>query len=694
MEADDDEQRMETNTPHSCPKKAAILAEVDTGRARLRADAPGQPAAVARRQPAPPATLGHAAETEGSTAGEDAGKHLELRQPAQKRKRRTVEGESATEAGGDRRKVPGKSQKMKCVADCVEAVIGAVYDVFGEDGARRVAYDMGLLHDRQVETAMFVEQCRKLDEQRRRHAKYPQFAHLLHAGTPLVEAEALKTGRKLSDWLLPGSASAGRAAPPAKASARLEREDGTVHSCSYFPLVVCRRFALSPELWGEARELPSVLWKLEALFLAAELMERLRRPLGLRRPASAGTADAEDAGSAEGCVAGAAGLSGDDLREKELELINRLMVATTAGSCHEDDNYQLLEYVGDAFLKYAVGCDVFLHRPQAQEGELTDQRTAVVSNAALAATGIRWGLVPYIRTASIHDVRKATLQAMQAAEAAAEASPPAPAEGRAAAATSPATTEPAPAEAEAAAGVTVEAAADEAATCTQAGAELSAVENTAHVSEAAQGFSTETRHMRHVEATGDEQRAEADDDEQPMETDDDEQRVETDDDDQRMEADDDEQRMETVDDEQHMETDDDEQRMEADDDEQRMEADDDEQRMESEGVAEPDVKDDATCGTLCALEETLRYKFRSANEHGQLTVGRTGRLALLDEALTHASARGEHPLPCYQRLEYLGDAVLDLLVARHFHYSSMRSLRQGHLTNLRQAVVSNARLAT
>ncbi|KAK3282509.1 hypothetical protein CYMTET_9758 [Cymbomonas tetramitiformis] len=283
MEADDDEQRMETNTPHSCPKKAAILAEVDTGRARLRADAPGQPAAVARRQPAPPATLGHAAETEGSTAGEDAGKHLELRQPAQKRKRRTVEGESATEAGGDRRKVPGKSQKMKCVADCVEAVIGAVYDVFGEDGARRVAYDMGLLHDRQVETAMFVEQCRKLDEQRRRH---------------------------------------------------------------------------------------------------------------------------------------------------------------------------------------------------------------------------------------------------------------------------------------------------------------------------------------------------------------------------------------------------------------------------SEGVAEPDVKDDATCGTLCALEETLRYKFRSANEHGQLTVGRTGRLALLDEALTHASARGEHPLPCYQRLEYLGDAVLDLLVARHFHYSSMRSLRQGHLTNLRQAVVSNARLAT
>lgn len=38
--------------------------------------------------------------------------------------------------------------------------------------------------------------------------------------------------------------------------------------------------------------------------------------------------------------------------------------------------------------------------------------------------------------------------------------------------------------------------------------------------------------------------------------------------------------------------------------------------------------------------------------------------ALLAEALTHCSWPNP-AVPCYQRLEFLGDAVLDLLITRH-----------------------------
>ena len=51
------------------------------------------------------------------------------------------------------------------------------------------------------------------------------------------------------------------------------------------------------------------------------------------------------------------------------------------------------------------------------------------------------------------------------------------------------------------------------------------------------------------------------------------------------------------------------------------------------------------------MEELLQYKFR--NWH------------LLAEAFTHCSWP-DRALPCYQRLEFLGDAVLDLLITRHY----------------------------
>ena len=73
-------------------------------------------------------------------------------------------------------------------------------------------------------------------------------------------------------------------------------------------------------------------------------------------------------------------------------------------------------------------------------------------------------------------------------------------------------------------------------------------------------------------------------------------------------------------------------------------------------------------------------------------MGRTGRLSLLDEALTHATFCTSTPLPCYQRLEFLGDAALDLLLMTH-HYVRDRSVSPGYLSEMRSVAVNNERLA-
>jgi ribonuclease-3 len=60
--------------------------------------------------------------------------------------------------------------------------------------------------------------------------------------------------------------------------------------------------------------------------------------------------------------------------------------------------------------------------------------------------------------------------------------------------------------------------------------------------------------------------------------------------------------------------------------------------------------------------------------------------SLLDRALTHASCKdAEHP--SNERLEFLGDAVLGLVVA-HFLYTAFPEMEEGPLTRVRSAVVS------
>lgn len=63
-------------------------------------------------------------------------------------------------------------------------------------------------------------------------------------------------------------------------------------------------------------------------------------------------------------------------------------------------------------------------------------------------------------------------------------------------------------------------------------------------------------------------------------------------------------------------------------------------------------------------------------------------------ALTHRSYAAEHELDIsYERLEFLGDAVLQLAVTRHL-YDAYADLAEGELAKVRAAVVNQKALAT
>ncbi|XP_062091269.1 endoribonuclease Dicer homolog 1 [Humulus lupulus] len=78
-----------------------------------------------------------------------------------------------------------------------------------------------------------------------------------------------------------------------------------------------------------------------------------------------------------------------------------------------------------------------------------------------------------------------------------------------------------------------------------------------------------------------------------------------------------------------------------------------------------------------ALEGALNIKFRDRG--------------LLVEAITHAS-RPSSGVSCYQRLEFVGDAVLDHLITKHLFFT-YTNLPPGRLTDLRAAAVNNENFA-
>lgn len=82
------------------------------------------------------------------------------------------------------------------------------------------------------------------------------------------------------------------------------------------------------------------------------------------------------------------------------------------------------------------------------------------------------------------------------------------------------------------------------------------------------------------------------------------------------------------------------------------------------------------------LEKVLGYSFKNK--------------ALLTEALTHSSYINEHKKEytgdCNERLEFLGDSVLSIIVSDHI-FSRYRSRQEGDLTKIRASVVCEKALA-
>uniref|UniRef100_A0A1B6DKN5 ribonuclease III n=1 Tax=Clastoptera arizonana TaxID=38151 RepID=A0A1B6DKN5_9HEMI len=79
------------------------------------------------------------------------------------------------------------------------------------------------------------------------------------------------------------------------------------------------------------------------------------------------------------------------------------------------------------------------------------------------------------------------------------------------------------------------------------------------------------------------------------------------------------------------------------------------------------------------FERNLRYHFQDRS--------------YLLQAMTHASYSPNRLTDCYQRLEFLGDAVLDYLITRHL-YEDKRQHCPGALTDLRSALVNNTIFAS
>jgi ribonuclease-3 len=90
-----------------------------------------------------------------------------------------------------------------------------------------------------------------------------------------------------------------------------------------------------------------------------------------------------------------------------------------------------------------------------------------------------------------------------------------------------------------------------------------------------------------------------------------------------------------------------------------------------------ETKEHLSIKDITSLEKILMYHFKSTD--------------ILSEALIHSSAREQYNA-CNERLEFLGDSVLGLVVAEYF-YEAFPDSPEGALSNLKSLAVSTETLA-
>jgi len=109
----------------------------------------------------------------------------------------------------------------------------------------------------------------------------------------------------------------------------------------------------------------------------------------------------------------------------------------------------------------------------------------------------------------------------------------------------------------------------------------------------------------------------------------------------------------------------------------------------------PDLSDPSTPVVPRAVQE-IRWKPMSHLSECEVAFGITfADKTLLQRALTHRSYINENPdfpLEDNERLEFLGDAILDFVIGEYL-YHRFPEMREGTLTNLRAALVKTETLA-
>lgn len=92
-------------------------------------------------------------------------------------------------------------------------------------------------------------------------------------------------------------------------------------------------------------------------------------------------------------------------------------------------------------------------------------------------------------------------------------------------------------------------------------------------------------------------------------------------------------------------------------------------------IVDSEIKIKNLSSTLTGFEEYINYEFRDK--------------CFLIQAMTHVSYHDNTVTDCYQRLEFLGDAVLDYIVTRYI-YEDPQQFTPGDLTDLRAALTNNS----
>ncbi|KAF9375586.1 Dicer-like protein 1 [Podila verticillata] len=124
------------------------------------------------------------------------------------------------------------------------------------------------------------------------------------------------------------------------------------------PLSACLQSTVSAHVLRIAQLVPSVICDLDELLLVQEVRQKLRLQTSIK--------------------------------------LDILQEALTTSSLNRDYNYERLELLGDVFLKFSSTIRLYIVNATMAEGELHQQRTKIISNAALREHALRLELFRYV----------------------------------------------------------------------------------------------------------------------------------------------------------------------------------------------------------------------------------------------------------------------------------------------------------